>query len=156
MTKTKTLDAMSRAELLELCKQRGLKATAWKKERMAAELAKLEGAAPRAQDMQSSGPEGPVEPPDGAEARQPEAGDDEGQSGGETTAAENPNPSPRLTGWCSRVPLWSAGHLDCISRRRTSIACACVCHDDGWTRPPVPEGAQLSKFNPANPNKEAQ
>ena len=134
----------TRAELLEQCKAAGLKATGWNKERMAAELAKLAGAAPE------------TEPPGDAEARQPEAGDDGGQSERETTAAENPNPSPRLTGWCSRTPMWSYQHLGCISRRPASTArCDCACHAEGWVQPPVPEGASLSKFNPDNPKKDA-
>lgn len=133
MTDTKS---PTRAELLERCKAAGLKATAWKKERMAAELAKLEGAAPE------------QEPPGQAEAPQPEAGDDEGQSERETTAAENPEPSPRLTGWCSRTPMWSYHHLNCPARKGKT-SCGCECHEPGWAQPPIPEGAQLSKGNPA-------
>jgi hypothetical protein len=125
----------TRAELLEECKAAGLKATGWKKERMAAELAKLGG---RKQ-----------EPPGEAEAPAPDAaGDDEGQGERETTAAENPDPSPRLTGWCSRTPMWSYHHLNCPARKGKA-SCGCECHEPGWTQPPIPEGARLSKGNPA-------
>jgi hypothetical protein len=133
---------MSRAELLELCKQRGLKATAWRKERMAAELAKLNVAA-------GAGAAAPEEGPD--------AGDDEGQSERETTAAENPSSSPRLTGWCSRAPMWSMHHLPCrekLGRPGQPQDCGCACHDPDWVRPPYPEGARLSKFNPDNDKKD--
>lgn len=124
---------MTRAQLLGLCKQRGLKATAWKRGRMAEELLKLEGAAPE------------QEPPGQAEAPQPEAGDDEGQSERETTPAENPDPSPRRSGWCTTAPMWSHQHWAC-----RAAGCACPCHEPGWEQPAPPEGARLSKFNPDN------
>ena len=120
---------MSREALLEMCRRRGLKATGWKKGRMAEELAVLlagEGAAP-----------------DGAE---PPAGERAGQSGRETTPGENPEARPRLSGWCGPAPMWSGHHAAC-----RWDPCECACHADDWEAPAAPEGAALSKFNPDRP-----
>lgn len=115
---------MSRAELLELCKQRGLKATAWRKERMLTELAGLTGG-------------------DAMAAETPETPDDEkplASSSGVAPVQEG----PPLCGWCASAPTWSRSHLTC---RASSRECRCACNAEDWTRPEIPAGAVPSKYN---------
>ena len=107
----------TRAELLERCQALGLKATGWKKEKMAAELAKLRP---------------PVAP-------QPE----------QATSEQEPDEKPERAssgtcGWCQPAPRWARSHLQC---RESDRPCGCECNEPGWTRPEIPEGAQLSRFN---------
>ena len=124
MTETK---APTRAELLGLCKEAGLRATGWKKERMAEELGRLARPGPEPEAPQGEG-EAPADP-----------GDEEQE------AAKRPD-SERRTGWCfPTFPMWSHQHLGCPARDGRAD-CACPCHEDGWTRPPIPEGARLSKY----------
>lgn len=126
-------DALTRAELLERCKAAGLKASAWKKERMVEELAKLR--------EPSEPSEQPSEP---APTTEPEAGS--------TNESRNATMvlAPYRSGWCHAAPMWSIQHEACKSDR-----CQCPCHADDWARPPVPKGATLSKFNPARQSAES-
>lgn len=136
----------TRAELLERCQAAGLKATGWKKERMAEELERLEHL-----DRVSMKPEdaalivAQVEAAAGAEQGE----DQPVEQTGEPEAVQPPAPPARKTGWCSFAPAWGRAHLDCPAGRKPGFKgdCSCECHGESWTRPEIPEGAQLSKFN---------
>ena len=135
----------TRAELLAECRELGLRATGWKKERMEEELARLAG---------SGTPEAPVAPPDDvewAEAALPLGVEAMELAGASEPADEPAQPPPsRLSGWCSRAPAWGRAHLACRERvadGRLPTGCSCGCHEPGWERPAIPDGAELSKFN---------
>lgn len=133
MTTTEDLAGLSRADLLARCQAEGMKATAWKKERMLEELLKL-GKPADEQAAEEPGPPADEKP------------NEPGPPGG-------PSAPPRRCGWCNGAPMWSMHHEGC-RKRRDRHECACPCRAEGWERPPYPEGAQLSKFNPDRPRGE--
>lgn len=124
MVEAALLDAMTRADLVELARGRGLKASGWSKPRVLEELKALD--APAAMPTVESAPAAEVsEAAEGDDLRPPASG---------------------KTGWCSLVPAWSSSHERCVARRSGEIQCACDCHEESWTRPEPPAGSRFNRF----------
>lgn len=131
------LAAKSRAELLDLCKEQGWKATGWKKDKMLEELAKLE-----------EPQEAPVEPGDldsAEELVEPQGEPDEPEEAPVVRA----DPDNRRSGWCMpHWPLWVVSHQRCRAHEAYGrvVKCGCACHEPGWEPPEVPVDSRPSKF----------
>ena len=138
------LEALSRAALLELCQEKGLKATGWKKERMLEELLASESSG----GGESESEQAPV--PIAAPDRRPILPERPG--GLRERPGDVPVSSLRRLDWCALgVPMWSASHLVCRNGHvgrwsKEPRWCACECHEAGWERPGIPEGAKQNKF----------
>lgn len=152
------LDRMSRAELLDLCKEQGWKATGWKKDKMLEELKKLHGieteqpaAEPAAEPVAEQPIAGVGETLD-AERVQELTGEpqDAPEELDEEEAAPKPvKASAPRSGWClEHWPLWTVHHTRCRAHDAYGnlIDCSCECHAEGWKQPAMPKGATRSKF----------
>jgi len=121
------LAGMGRAQLLELCRARGLAATAWKKERMAQALAT--GEAPRARPARAGAPAGAAGIRDQLAARREAEGLD-------AAAAKARAKMEARTGRCLSASgcaceAWEAGMKDAHGWQ------LCECQHTQWTHAPA-------------------
>lgn len=163
MTDDNNLEKKSRAELLELCKAQGLKASGWKKEKMLEAL----GGSPATEALGSDDDEAAaalagvgetlsearVDELAGGSAGAPESPVDAPEAAAEEVVIEEDlrlrGESGSRSGWCMvHWPLWTVHHTRCRAREQygSVISCTCECHAADWVQPPIPKEAVLSKF----------